>query len=253
MLDVSHMHKNPLAEMPARIGWHIIITELIHDDPPYLVMQSIPNFPGCCDKLDERGMVWDVLVLIDSAKRPGAYQLLTCDCGYAPDAGLDETVLVSHPDEQTVIWELDIAGLRPALDDSFADVASGFIRLVFRREEYESDIRAMVSGLQCVGRTSFPVQPETDKYGLQSLFQSYGFQSPDQTTIMVEELEPNTKGVALERLLEMDANAPWSREPMWSRNTVVEFGFFSKVDGHEFMRVDKHVHVGCWPGWYFTR
>lgn len=246
-------NQNPLAEMPARIGWDVSISEIIHADPPYLVMQSIPYFPGCHRELGERGIVWDVLVLVDSVKQPGAYQLLTSDCGYAPDAGLNEAVLVSHPDAQTVIWELDIAGLRPALDNSFADVADGFIRLIFRREEYESDVRAMVSELQSVGKTSFPVHPETGKYGLQSLLQNHGFPFPDNLTIMVEELEPDTQGIALERLLELNVNAPWEREPLWPKNTVVEFGFFPKDNGHDLMKLDGRYQSDCWPGWYFTR
>lgn len=253
MLYESHTHQSPLAEMSARIGWHVRISEIIHDDPPYLVMQSIPDFPGCHGELGERGIVWDVLTLVDSVKRPGAHQLITCECGYAPDAGLDEAVLVSHPDAQTVIWELDIAGLRPALDDSFADVEDGFIRLIFRREEYESDIRAMVSELQCVGKTSFSVHPETDEYGLQRLLHGHGFPFPDTSTIMVEQLEPDTKGIALNRLLETGASAPWVPEPLWPKNTMVEFGFFSKRDGHELMKIDDSDSGSCWPGWYFTR
>ena len=246
-------HLSPLVEIAARVGWCTRISEIVYGDPPYLIMQSIPVFPGCHGELIELGIVWDVLDLIDSIKRPGAYQLLTCECGYAPDAGLDERVLVSHLDAHTVIWELDIPGLRPALDNSFADVTAGFIRLVFRREEYESDIRAMVSELQCVAKTTFSAHPETDAYGLQQLLRSHDFPFPITSTIMVEELEPNTKGLALECLLETNTSAPWEQEPIWPRNTVVEFGFFRKGDGHELMKVDGSDSVNCWPGWYFTR
>jgi hypothetical protein len=111
----------------------------------------------------------------------------------------------------------------------------------------------MVIELQRVGRTSFSVQPETDEYGLRSLFQSNGFPFPDNTEIMVEELEPNLGGLTLEHLLELHSDTTWEREPMWQRNTVVEFGFFPQRDGHELIRINGQLSAARWPGWYFTR
>lgn len=58
------------------------------------------------------GIVFDLLDLFHSAQRPGSYFLLNCACGYPPDAGIEEMVLVSHPDANTVIWELDVRGPR---------------------------------------------------------------------------------------------------------------------------------------------
>jgi hypothetical protein len=141
------------AEMPARLGWQLFFSEIIFDDPPYLVLQAIPEFPGGSARLAERGIVWDIFRLIESVKRPGAHQLLTSDCGYAPDSYLNEAMLVSHPDADSVVWEIDIEGLRPALADNFEPVRYGFIRLVFRRDEYEADIRRLVLELQRAAAT----------------------------------------------------------------------------------------------------
>ncbi len=51
----------------------------------------------------ERSIVWDIFALIDSINRPGAYQVLTADCGYAPDVYIEERALVSHPDNNTMV------------------------------------------------------------------------------------------------------------------------------------------------------
>ncbi|MFA7404909.1 MAG: hypothetical protein WC007_13020 [Pelobacteraceae bacterium] len=242
---------SPLAEMSARIGWRVRLSEIVFADPPYLIIQSVPEFTGCYGKLDELDILWDVHALINSVKRPGAYQLLTCKCGVASHAGLNEAVLVSHPDAQTVIWELDIAGLRPALNDSFADMAGGFIRLIFRREEYEADIRVMASELQNCGRTIFSAANETDLYGLSNLLDYYG--SPDISLIKVEEMEPGINGMELDELLKLDLNEPLSWEALWPSGSVVEFGFFPMNDGHELMKVDGSCRGNGWPGRYFTR
>ena len=77
-----------IRELQARIDWRIKFSEIIFDEPPYLVMQPIPQFPGSEPKLDELGIVWDIFALLESAKRPDAYQILTGDCGYAPDVYL---------------------------------------------------------------------------------------------------------------------------------------------------------------------
>ena len=50
--------------------------------------------------------------------------------------------MVSHPDARTVVWELDIKGLRLALDDSCLP-SQGFLRLVFPRENGSSRAGAL--------------------------------------------------------------------------------------------------------------
>lgn len=164
----------PLFMLPSRIDWAIRFSEIIFDEPPYLVLQAIPHFPAGNDQLAERGIVWDVFSLIDSIKRPGAYQVLTSDCDYAPDAGLEELILVSHPDASTVVWELDISGLYPALDNALVEKGPGFVRLVFARDQYEADIRALLRALQRAAQT--PVATKTldsQVYGLEYLLANY--------------------------------------------------------------------------------
>jgi hypothetical protein len=236
--------------LPARLGWRIRLSEIIFGDPPYLVMQSIPVFPGCHEKLAERDIVWDVFALMNSVRRPGAHQVLTCECGYAPDANLQEAIMVSHPDADTVVWELDIPGLRPALDEAFDQDQAGFVRLIFARGDYESDIRAMLRELQLCAST--PRETRTlpsDVHNLEHLHTAY----PNLDLIRVDDLEPDSKGLALERLLESNAEAVWEREPMWPAQSLLEFGFFSLGDGHELIRVNGALAGRIWPEWHFTR
>jgi hypothetical protein len=240
----------PVMTLPGRIGWSVSYSEIIFADPPYLLMQSQPDFPGCYDKPMDRGIVWDVFALIESAKRPGAHGVLTSDCAYAPDSGLQERVLVSHPDADTVVWELDVPGLRPALDHAFSGYREGFLRLVFRRDEYEADIRAIVRQLQHGATTPITAGAlPADCYGVEYLRQDY----PHLDVVRVGDLEPNTQGMALERLLDLDAAAPWLREPLWPAGILVELGFFPFHDGHVLMRVNGELNRRIWPGRYFPR
>lgn len=206
MTRILENEPRPALTLRSRIGWQIHYSEIIFDDPPHLILQAVPDFAGGGNDLAERGIVWDVFALIESIKQPGAHQVLTADCGYAPDVYIEERVLISHPNSNTVVWELDIAGLRPALDKTLIGDHEGFVRLVFAREQYETDIRALVRALQQAGRDPIPVTMlDSCTHGLQRLLAGY----PGCDSLPVDELEPNIKGMALERLLELDTSEPW--------------------------------------------
>jgi hypothetical protein len=150
----------------------------------------------------------------------------------------------------SVIWELDIPGLHPALDDAFDSDRASFLRLVFARDQYEADIRALLRGLQHAGNTSLVTEVlDSRVIGLAHLRSTY----PACDSICVKTLEPDSQGLALERLIELDADDPWLREPMWSAGTLIEFGFFPRGDGHDLIRVDGELSGPVWPGRYLTR
>lgn len=241
---------HPVLTLRSRIGWVIYYSEIIFDDPPYLILQAMPDFPGGNSDLAERGIVWDVFSLIDSIKHPGAHQALTSDCGYAPDSSLEESILVSHPDTGTVVWELDIPGLRPALDKTLVDASEGFVRLVFACDRYEADIRELVRALQQAGRDPVAATAlDSRTYGLKHLLADY----PACDSLPVDALEPGIKGMELERVLELDADEPWQRTPLWPVGTLIEFGFFLRGDGHALMHVNGKLPDCLWPRHYFTR
>jgi len=241
----------PVLTLPGRIGWQIYYSEILFCDPPCLFMQALPDFPSGNKPEAGQDIVWNVFSLIDSVKRPGAHEILTCTCGYSPDAGLEESILVSYPDNDTVVWELDIAGLHPALDKTLLGDHEGYVRLEFAREQYEADIRALVRALQQAGRGPVPVTTlDSRTHGLQHLLADY----PACDSLLVDELEPTVEGgMALERLLELDADEPWPRTPLWPAGTLIEFGFFPAKSGHELMRVNGEYSWRYWPSRHFTR
>lgn len=241
----------PVLTLQSRIGWRVRYSEIIFYNPPCLKLQAVPNFPGGNNELMERGIVWDVFSLIDSIKYPGAHQVLTCTCTYAPHADLEESILVSHPDTGIVVWELDIPGLRPALDKTLIDANEGFVRLVFAREQYEADIRELVRTLQQAGCGPVTVTAlDSRTEGLEYLFINY----PACDSLPVDKLEPNAQeGLELECLLELDADEPWPRTPLWPAGTLIEFGFFPSGNGHALMRVNGESFKYPLPSYYFTR
>ncbi len=235
----------PVFEVPARLGWRLRHGEIMLDpDAPILTYSLTPIFSGCADKLALSDIVWNLWALMDSVRRPGAHDILTCVCGYPPDAHLEEAVLVSHPDDETVVWELDIQGLKPALAEVPTDL-EGFVRLVFRRPEYEADIRAMLREVRRVQGASLPVTDLVEVHG-------YGFlveYHPEIRHVVADLFEPTVHGdddgAAFARL---DAEADWPREPLFPPGARVEIGFF----GDAFYMVDgraSHVWIERW----FTR
>ena len=237
--------REPYIETQARLGWFSRHGEIIFDpDQPYVTYSLTPVFPYCSGKLAELGIVWDLWRLLDSVRRPGAYFILNSECGYPPDAYLEVSVLVSHPDSETVIWEIDIEGLRPALDTAF-DGQDGFIRLVFRRDEYEADIRAMLREVQHAGRTLVPLERLRATHGYDHLVQHH----PDIRALPVGVFEPTVHGDCdLDEFAALDAEAAWPREPIYPPGTSIEIGFF----GTELYRIDGQTHHD-WLGRWFTR
>ncbi|HSO81180.1 hypothetical protein [Thiocapsa sp.] len=238
----------PFLDLPARLGWRARYAEIILADPPYVILQATPIFPCCHPGLIERGIVWDTFSLLDSHERPGGHQILTSSCGIADDAGLKARILVSHPDTRRIVWELDLMGLGPALEDHL-HAEKGFIRLTFERDQYESDLRALVRELRERATHPVTVAELSETVGFESLRDDYWQLAPFQ----VEELEPSIGGMALEQLLDLDPDSLPARTPLWPPGTLIEFGFFEVGDGHELMRVNGESRRLAWPPRYFTR
>ncbi len=101
--------------------------------------------------------------------------------------------------------------MRPALDKALTGDQEGFVRLVFAREQYAADIRALVQALQQAGRGPVPITALNFRtHGLMHLLADY----PACDSLLVGELECDVgEGIALEHLLELDAGEPWLRAP----------------------------------------
>lgn len=232
-------------ESPARLEWRLRYGEItFYPDAPGVSFSLTPVFPGCSDELAERGIVWDLWALMASVRQSGAYSILNSECGYPPDAYLEEHVLVSHPVCDVVVWELDIKGLKPALGAWISD-PDGFVRLVFGREEYEADIRAMLCEVRQIYGLPVKLANLVEADGYAFLSEEY----PGVQTVMADVYEPTCHGDADgDEFAELDADEVWPREPIFPVATTLEIGFFEdrlfRVDG--MSRPD-------WLGRWFTR
>lgn len=189
-------HHPPSAEISvARLG-HSLAFQTIHAEPPWQIARLIPAFPEVRPDIEENtDIVWDLSQLCESIRKPGGYHVLNCTCGISDHAGLDGLAFIAHPDDETVIWELDIPDHSPALHERWGG-DSGFLRLVFNRAEYEADIRAMLAAVLVAGSTELPV----------------------------EEYAPNNhNGEAYEWLQSLAAADDWSRQPVFPPGAVLEF------------------------------
>ncbi|WPL18963.1 hypothetical protein Thiowin_04063 [Thiorhodovibrio winogradskyi] len=239
----------PLLDLPARLGWQARYAWICFADPPYVILQATLIFPLCHPELFARDIVCDSFSLLDSLERPGAHWILTSTCGIADDAGLEAPIFVSHPYRQQIVWEVDLKGLAPALDDSLND-KDGFIRLTFERCQYEAELRALVCELRERAINPVPIEAMSETYGVEALQREYSHLAPFQ----VDELEPSIGGMALERLLDLDLDNLPDPSPLWSAGTLIEFGFFEVDDGHDLIRVNGAVpRPLSWPPRYFTR
>lgn len=209
----THRFSEPLQSVcNARFGWIKIYSDIYSDG---LALAFNPIFPFCAENMYEQGIVWDPWLLYQSVKKPGAYFLLNSDCGYPPDSGIETQVLVSHPDPDTLIWELDIEGLRPALQPEIAE-QTGFLRLHFARQIYEADLRVLLHTLHSESHKHIAIQSLPHLIPDPLLWMARN----QQSYLPVENLEPAPHGDMLEELLALDLNAAWPREALLSPGTL---------------------------------
>lgn len=144
----------PLLILSARLGWKLgwsfIYGNGGENPPTEQVLKFIPALECGLELAGEHDdIVLDLKALFESARKPGGYFLLTCECGYADDADIKEFVFVQHPSPDTIVWEVDIQGLRSALiKDTWLTHQDGYVRLIFDRSQYVTDLRRMVAEVQ---------------------------------------------------------------------------------------------------------
>lgn len=199
--------RGPRAEIrDVRLGYRLAFSQ-VEVDPPARDVRLIPVFPEVRPDIGvTTEIVWDLPQLCESVRRPGGYDVVNCTCGLADHSGLMSLAFVAHPDDDTVVWEIDIPGHRPALHPRWRD-ASGFLRLVFRRADYEADIRAMLDAVVNAGTPELPI----------------------------DEYEPGRGGCTFESLQDLAAKNQWSRLPLLRPGVAVEF----RVAQQDFMLFDR--------------
>lgn len=141
----------PLLTLPARLGWELDSSPIFGlNDSNQPTDQELYFRPALnCELViaDEyRDVVLDLKTLIASARKPGGYFLLNCECGIADDAGIMEMIFVHHPNEHSIVWEFDVQALRAVLVKETKLIQQcGYVQLVFDREQYETDLRRMMA------------------------------------------------------------------------------------------------------------
>lgn len=144
----------PLLTLPARLGWKLgrsFIYGNSGTNPP--TEQELKFIPALECGLELAGVYGDIVLdlktLFESARKPGGYFLLTCECGIADDADIYELIFVQHLSPDTIVWELDIQGLKAALvKETWLTHQEGYVRLIFDRSQYVADLRRMVVEVQ---------------------------------------------------------------------------------------------------------
>lgn len=212
----------PLLTLPARLGWKLgrsfIYGDATSNQPTEQELKFIPVLEcglKLAGKLED--IVLDLKALIASAVQPGGYYLLNCECGYPDDCEIDEMIFVHHPNEHSIVWELDVQGLRSVLiKEDWLTHQSGYVQLVFDREQYEADLRRMVVEVK-------------QEYAILEL---YG-------------LAPNDYEFT-EHLLVSDVNLPFVVEPLLPPGSHLEF----RLEGSELCWLDGKK-LNRWPTYLF--
>jgi len=243
----------PLLTLPGRLGWTVTVPEIRRHagEQAEAVLQLTPTFPTSAQAsvLREAGIVWNVPALVESLERPGGYYLLDADDGDGERVGIHGPVFVSHPNEASVVWELDLASLRPVFTQEIASIAeTGYVRLQFDRHLLESGIRSMLSELAQLAEDGI------DLDAIDALGHDIESWSAAGERIGVWSLDPDHGGLSLEKPLSRETLSPLPRRPLWPAGSKVEIGFIPAHDGHELLQIDgEFPRERPWIASWFTR
>ena len=174
----------PLLTLPARLGWTLGRSYIYGDSsdksPTEQVLKFIPALECGLEMAGEYDdIVLDLKALLESARKPGGYFLLTCECGIADDADIHELIFVQHPSPNTIAWELDIQGLRSALvKETWLTHQDGYVRLIFERSQYVADLRRMVVEVQQANNELELYEVAARDYGFVEELLAFDFNAP---------------------------------------------------------------------------
>ncbi len=207
----------PLLALPARLGWELVSTPIFgsagSNQPSAQNIRFLPALDcGLYLAGEYQDIVLDLAALLESARKPGGYFLLNCECGYPDDADIHELIFVQHPTPDSIVWELDVQGLRSALSkETWLTHQNGYVRLIFERKQYETDLRRMVLEVKQA-----------------------------HASLELNEVAPNDYGFT-EFILTFDQDEPFVAEPILPPGSHLEFGF----EGSELC----WINGNRWDGW----
>lgn len=249
-----------IVEEQAQLGWvDKVVDPTLWNGEINADLVFIADFPYCSDQLLQRDIVLDVQALIDSVIRPGSHFILNCTCGIAEDAGLGAPVRVAHPDDDRILWELDVEALRPALSDELQ--GPGFVRLVFERACYQRAVHGLLDKIRELAGSVHPLSVCDERpFKLDGVIAA---KVPD--TLVVDGIQPPIHGseALSEEILDTIGSIDWRRQPTLPAGSHVEIGLFESSEpycvdgwpgtawiGHWFTR---HAVARAWAQWPVTR
>ena len=116
------------------------------DRPQAIDMQATPLFTTCNPQPADDAVVYDVLQLLDSGRRAGAYSFLTCECGVPDDVGILGKTCVTH-DDTRILWTMAIVDFKPIIAAAWHGQAET-LQLVFDKEPYRRTVHNILAALQ---------------------------------------------------------------------------------------------------------
>lgn len=200
----------------------------------------IPKFPFCAKDLKEYPIVWEPERLVRSYTTPGSYELITCSCGESEHAGITGCVYVSHPDDQIILWEMNISDFKPALCPELQD-KKGYIRFEFFRENYRKSLINMYTTMKMLSDNFlYPdeIKSLTDAKWINKI-------QPD-TRIAIECFGPY--GEDIQEFHQQILCLQQERNPLFPPGTTIEIGLFKE----ELFQINGVIFKD-WFEQYFTR
>lgn len=235
-----------IVETRARLGWvDRVVDPTLWNGEIDADIVFIADFPYCSDKLLQRDIVLDVQALIDSVIRPGSHSILNCTCGIAEDAGLGAPVRVAHPDNDHILWELDVEALRPALSGDLQ--GPGFLRLVFERADYQRSVHRLLAKIRELAGSVQPLSVcDESPFKLGGVI---GAKVPD--TLMVDGIQPpiHSSEELSEEILDAIGSIDWRCQPVLPSGSRVEIGLFESSEPYRLNTQPETDWIGHW----FTR
>ncbi|MEI3479552.1 MAG: hypothetical protein V8Q84_11210 [Bilophila sp.] len=232
----------PRHTITGKIDFDIFFEDIIcYDDSEYeATLLYIPVFPFCANDLKTIPAVWEFKSLVRSYIRPGGYELITCSCGEAEHAGITGCVYVSHPDNQRIVWEINISDFEPVLCSELQG-KKGYIRFVFLREYYKKSLKSMYKTMKMLSDNFlYPheIKPLTDTKWIDSIH--------SDTLISVECFGPYKDDI--QELHKQILCLNQEINPLFSPGTTIEIGLFKE----KLFQING-MTSNDWLGWYFTR
>jgi hypothetical protein len=158
-----------MTEMPirARLGWKLEREQLIYDTGEDGVQheEQIIRFKPDMPWLEPGDSEWvlDFYDLLRSAQTPEDYFVLTCSCGDAGHADINESVCVTHPSADVIAWHLGWKSYGGFISADIARSADALV-LHFDRAQYEADLQAMWREVQATHQDLpvYELQPDSN-------------------------------------------------------------------------------------------